>query len=371
MKILWIGDYHFGIKNFSRIDPKTRKSNRNIEISKSLHWAYDLAMEEKVDMIVRLGDEIDDPKLMTAKELSDFLYLQQELKDKLKAFKEKDIFVSSLFGNHDYTESYNPFHLLDPYIYRGYSKPESLYIKDEGVVINFLPFIRDKEEWYSSLSALERKMKTNYKKKELVRIICMHNGLSSFNPLDTTALEDRFDRDIWDLVISGHYHVPASNDLVQYSGSLLNLYHETGAGKENKDKGVWIYDTFKKDLKFHKNPYSPDFKSLFYDGFVDLLEKGGDLSETYIKLKIVSEEEFKKIDYTMLTKFKGYKITKEIDSAVINQQENQVELKISEFADKDTVLKSAIKNLDPKLKKDLEFVKKFTEKGKELFSLDT
>ncbi len=56
MKILHLADVHLGMENYGRIDPSTGLHTRLQDFIKCFRFAIDVALEEKVDLVLFAGD---------------------------------------------------------------------------------------------------------------------------------------------------------------------------------------------------------------------------------------------------------------------------------------------------------------------------
>ncbi len=56
MKFLHLADVHLGMENYGRIDPSTGLHTRLKDFIKCFSFAIDIALEEKVDLVIFTGD---------------------------------------------------------------------------------------------------------------------------------------------------------------------------------------------------------------------------------------------------------------------------------------------------------------------------
>ena len=105
MKLLHISDIHFGIENFSKIDPTTGLPSRLIDFTKAFDRAVDRAIEFGVDAVLFTGDAYKsrDPNPT----------VQREFAKRISNLSAKGIAVYLLTGNHDLPNMTNRAHSIE------------------------------------------------------------------------------------------------------------------------------------------------------------------------------------------------------------------------------------------------------------------
>jgi len=105
LKFLHIADIHMGVENYGRIDPSTGLNTRLLDFVRSLRFAFDTAIREKVDMVVFAGDAYRsyDPSPTH----------QRELASQIKRLVDARIPLVMVPGNHDVPASFGKASPLD------------------------------------------------------------------------------------------------------------------------------------------------------------------------------------------------------------------------------------------------------------------
>ncbi len=105
MKLLHISDIHFGIENFSKIDPTTGLPSRLIDFTKAFDRAIERAIEFGVDAVLFTGDAYKsrDPNPT----------VQREFAKRISNLSGKGIAVYLLTGNHDLPNMTNRAHSIE------------------------------------------------------------------------------------------------------------------------------------------------------------------------------------------------------------------------------------------------------------------
>jgi len=105
MKFLHFADVHLGIENYGRIDPSTGLHTRLQDFIKCFSFAIDIALEEKVDLVLFAGDayKTSNPNPTHQREFARQIYRLSEAK----------IPVIMINGNHDIPVSFGRATSLD------------------------------------------------------------------------------------------------------------------------------------------------------------------------------------------------------------------------------------------------------------------
>ena len=93
LTFLHFADLHLGVENYGRLDPATGLHTRIQDFAQSLSTAFDLAIEEEVDLVVFAGDAYKtcDPNPTH----------QREFARQLRRLQQASIPIVLIVGNHD------------------------------------------------------------------------------------------------------------------------------------------------------------------------------------------------------------------------------------------------------------------------------
>ena len=107
MKLLHFADVHLGMENYGRLDPSTGLHTRLQDFIKCFSFAIDIALEEKVDLVIFAGDAY--------KNSSPNPTHQREFARQIYRLSEAEIPVVMINGNHDNPISFGKATSLDIY----------------------------------------------------------------------------------------------------------------------------------------------------------------------------------------------------------------------------------------------------------------
>jgi exonuclease SbcD len=105
MKFLHIADIHLGMENYGRIDPSTGLHTRLKDFIKCFSFAIDIALEEKVDLVIFTGDAYKNSNPNPTH--------QREFARQIYRLSEAEIPVIMINGNHDNPVSFGKATSLD------------------------------------------------------------------------------------------------------------------------------------------------------------------------------------------------------------------------------------------------------------------
>ncbi|MBA7599707.1 3',5'-cyclic adenosine monophosphate phosphodiesterase CpdA [subsurface metagenome] len=105
MKFLHLADVHLGMENYGRVDPSTGLHTRLKDFIKCFSFAIDIALEEKVDLVIFAGDAY--------KNSSPNPTHQREFAKQIYRLSEAEIPVVLINGNHDNPVSFGKATSLD------------------------------------------------------------------------------------------------------------------------------------------------------------------------------------------------------------------------------------------------------------------
>ena len=107
MKFLHFADVHLGMENYGRIDPSTGLHTRLQDFIKCFSFAIDIALEEKVDLVIFTGDAYKNSNTNPTH--------QREFAHHIYRLSEAEIPVVMINGNHDNPISFGKATSLDIY----------------------------------------------------------------------------------------------------------------------------------------------------------------------------------------------------------------------------------------------------------------
>ncbi len=105
MKLLHLADIHLGMENYGRIDPSTGLHTRLQDFIECFSFAIDIALEEKVDLVIFTGDAYKNSNPNPTH--------QREFAHQIYRLSEAEIPVVMINGNHDNPVSFGKATSLD------------------------------------------------------------------------------------------------------------------------------------------------------------------------------------------------------------------------------------------------------------------
>ena len=105
MKLLHLADIHLGMENYGRIDPSSGLHTRLKDFIKCFSYAIDIALEEKVDLVMFTGDAYKNSNPNSTH--------QREFARQIYRLSEAEIPVIMINGNHDIPVSFGRATSLD------------------------------------------------------------------------------------------------------------------------------------------------------------------------------------------------------------------------------------------------------------------
>lgn len=230
MKILKLGDLHFGVK-------KDDKWLQNIQRD-GIRQAIEISKKHGITKWIQTGDWFDVRSAISHK----CMEFNREIAEKIE---EAGIEVDVIVGNHDmhFKNKITPnacIEVLSQFKnFRVYDKPTTVIYDD--VEIDLIPWIC--EENQQEIMNFVEKTKSRY---------CVgHFELSGFyfyKGLKSHGDDPQFLRK-YKKVWSGHFHTQSENRNVQYLGTPWSLT----SGDENDPRGFWIFDTETEESEFVQN----------------------------------------------------------------------------------------------------------------------
>jgi DNA repair exonuclease SbcCD nuclease subunit len=256
MKYLILGDVHF-CEYSSIIRSEGEKYSIRLEnLIASINWAENLALEQKCDEIICLGDFFNAPDL-NSREIT-----------ALQEIVWAPIPHTFIVGNHDASTKslkYNSIMALKNNGFKIISEPELTTISDTNGIqqLLFLPYITENAD----VSLKDYPINTNYP-----CIILSHNDIKGIQ-YGLVESKHGFSVDEIDelghLFLNGHIHNGS-----QFAKKGFNLGVLTGQNfKEDAFKyqhQIAILDTIDNSLEFIENPYAFNFYIITINTLLDL-----------------------------------------------------------------------------------------------------
>lgn len=267
MKLLHLADIHMGMENYGRIDPSTGLHTRLKDFIKCFSFAIDIALEEKVDLMIFTGDAYKNSNPSPTH--------QREFARQIYRLSEAEIPVVMINGNHDNPVSFGKatsleiFDTLNVSGVKVVTEPELLNIETKAgpVQVFGLPWptrnlFLTKEEYKNFTDEeitkeIQRRASKKIKeyagmmKPDIPAIFTAHLAAAEaiYSGSERSAIIGRdpvFSTQIlaqkeFDYVALGHIHKfqdlnPDSHPPVVYSGSIERI----NFGEEREDKGICL-----------------------------------------------------------------------------------------------------------------------------------
>lgn len=243
MKIAAIADLHIGLKTYSKIDPTTHFSYRELEVLNNLQQIIDDIYSKNIDILVIAGDIYHSPNISAS--------LQNEVNKILFAASNK-LTIIMIDGNHDLPILSTAVSPLE--VFSTLQVPNIIHSKVyreidiDNIKFVLLPVYATSDEIIKYLSNVD-------KSKPI--IVLGHLSVAGAKMNDWLVAENEkyidlnaFKQDNIKFVILGHLHKPQvlhdKNPMIFYTGSL----QRTDFNEENQDKGYWIIDTESEQTEF-------------------------------------------------------------------------------------------------------------------------
>lgn len=261
MKIAMITDIHWGVKNDSQLFLDN--------MVKFYDGVFFPALEKTgVKTVFILGDTWDRRKYINIHTL------HVAKKKFFNRFKELDIQVYMIYGNHDtFHKNTNEVNSVDM-LGAEYDNIKVIdtheILEFDGVKIGFI-------SWINS-GNLDTGL--HFIKTADCSVLCGHFEIKSFEMVRGTVCEHGFDKTIFNRfehVFSGHFHVVSSDGRISYLGNP----HQTNWGDFGLKKGFWFFDTSTGEREFVENPFNL-YEKIYYTDDMDLMKFDYDKYENKI-----------------------------------------------------------------------------------------
>lgn len=270
MKILLLGDVHYGVRNDNpAFLDNTKRFLHNL--------LFPYMNENNIKTLIQVGDLFDRRKYININTANRFYT------DFLMPCLDNDIDLHVTLGNHDVMyKSTNKINCLSE-LCRNY--PLNIYDKAtevmfDGLKILLVPWICDDNKEHSFKLI-----------KETNAQICFgHLELQGFEMFKGSIISHGEDPELFsrfDLVGSGHFHHRSTRGNIYYLGSPA----EYTWSDYNDPRGFHIFDTETRQLTFIENPYKMFHKIWYNDGDKKFLSTEIDYSEFKGKIiKVIIQE---------------------------------------------------------------------------------
>ena len=336
MKIAFLLDFHWGIKNDARhfLDYQ----------EKFLSQLFFPELKKRgITQAIQFGDVMDRRKYTN----HETLYRAKRVM--FDPFRDNGIALDIIPGNHDTAlKSTNRINALDLFLreYKNVNQiHEPTHITYGGVKFLFVPWI-NAENYASTMEFI---------KNSDAQIVIGHFEFSGFPVGGGMIHEHGMDANIFskfEHVYTGHFHIKSTKGNVKYLGTPI----ETSWADYGDDKGFYVFDTDTKTLEFVPNPDKLHEKIFYDDTNPEFLvyEKGLDFS--IFNGKNVKLFVQKKSNKDMFEKFveKMYKmdlVEFQIIEDISGFHELSVEVSIDATTSTGTLIDSYIDNVETEMDK--------------------
>lgn len=271
MKIVLLGDTHFGVRNDSKIFHAYMRRFYTEQFFPTL-------LERGIKTIFQLGDLFDRRKYVN------FYTLHQCRDYFFDPMMNYEIEMVTLLGNHDifWRDNLNvnsPSLLLETYDnVRVIQTPANL------MGIDIIPWICKENE----------KDILNFIKLSQAKLCLGHFELEGFEMMKGLESHGGMDRKIlskYEQVFSGHFHTKSNKDNVMYLGTPYELFWND----YNDPKGFFIFDTDTLEVEFIQNN-DPMFIKYYYDDGNTTNIDPKIIKDKYVKLVVVNKKDFSMFD---------------------------------------------------------------------------
>lgn len=271
MKVILLGDLHFGIKQFS-----IPFLQNQLAFFKNQLFPY--MIEHNIDTIWQMGDFFDHRTSV------DIQFLDKIQTDFFDILKENNLKIFMLTGNHDiYFRHSREITLIEKFakLY-----PDNFFVLNDRKVVNICEKDVYVVPWITKSETLD------YSEIKEVDAIFGHFEIANFEVVKGHLSSSGLTQDFFSKgtklqnVFSGHFHIKNSNGFIHYLGTPYQL----NWGDYNLDNGFYVWDG--KNTEFINNTESKKFIKLKYN---DSLEKPIEIKGLYKKSIFCDINEFKEL----------------------------------------------------------------------------
>lgn len=279
MKISFLGDLHFGVRNDSEYFYEYQRN-----FFTEIYIPY--LIKNNIKHIIQVGDFFDRRQYINFKT---YHFLVEFLP---KLLKQNNIKMYVLIGNHD-TALKSSNHINSPKLLL--SHIENIIVLDE---LTELKITHELEEFNIAIipwiNNSNYDMSIEFINKTSCEYVAGHFELAGFEMHkghinDSGMNSDIFDRFIQ--VITGHYHTQSKKGNIQYTGTPYELTWNDW----NDIKGHWVLDTNNHQLDFIPNNntmfHKIEFQQKDSNVFTTVIPYTDNFENKYVKLVCVKKED--------------------------------------------------------------------------------
>lgn len=335
MKIVLLGDVHYGIRNDNKIlFDYFKKFFDNV--------LFPYMEKERITTLIQLGDLVDRRKYIN------YLTSSRLRQDFLQPLEDKNIDTFIICGNHDvFYKSTNEINSLKELIGDNERYP-SIRVFDkshtfsfDGLNIDFIPWMNDTNQ--------EETLK--YISDSKSQIMVGHLELEGFEMFRGSVCDHGMDKSIfkkYDMVFSGHFHHISQKDNIHYLGA----FSEFTWSDYQDPRGFHVFDTETRELTFHQNPYSIHHRFVYSDidkELIDVLKYDFNLfQDKFCKVVVRNKSNPQWFDMFMERVEKVNPISVQVIDETVNFELGEEEVMLETESTLDLLLKYS-KNFDNKV----------------------
>lgn len=245
MKLIILGDLHFGIRNDSDILFKFQK----------LFFETILApyvKQHNIKHCIQLGDFFDRRQYINYKTLHNLYEFLPSL------LTEIDLDMHILLGNHDVALK-NSNHINSPDLLL--TDIDKIHVIDDNRVIDINGFKAAMCCWINNSNYMES---LDFIANAKADYLFGHFEITGFDYHKGHTCENGLNSELFSRylqVFSGHFHTRGQRGNIQYTGTP----YETSWNDWNDQKGFYVLDTDTHEIEFIKNPYNLFTKIEYYN----------------------------------------------------------------------------------------------------------
>lgn len=307
MKVIVLGDLHFGMKGFN-----DKFFSNQLKFFNEQLFPY---MEKhNITEIIQLGDWLDNRKNM------DIKFFDRIVDEFLEVLKKKNFKFTTFLGNHDiYYNSrldvnlVKHFETLYPNNVKVYQTREKVQYGDSTYM--FVPWVTDNGVTLRELKGVD--------------VLFGHFEIKNFEMVkghkdQKSSLSTDFFKKAPSLkrVVSGHYHVRGNDGFVMYAGTPYQL----NWGDYQTDRGFYIFDGA--DFEFEENISSSKYIKIKYDSSSQKLIEVSGVKEESCWYDNVMEIPDDIIDNNKIKFFINHATDKDYESEIFNLNQRGVEMDV-------------------------------------------
>lgn len=269
MKVVILGDTHFGVRQGSKVFIDFQ--------AKFYKFLFEYIDKHNLTTMIQLGDEFDHPQRTS--HLAMF-HAKEMFFDEIR---NRQMDYHTIIGNHDImyknTLSINsPSLFLKEYNFNIIEKPCTITIGDTYFCM--IPWIcaDNMDDSYKEIKTSKADVCIGHFE---INGFEMHAGQVCVNGIDSTIFKK------YQTVLSGHYHHKSKRGNIQYVGTPYELtWHDYG-----DSKGFYVFDTITHGMEFVENPYRM-FHKIEYEKGAVIPDVTGAIVRVVVKEKDDAYDEF-------------------------------------------------------------------------------